>query len=85
MENVAVMSALLNLNSSIAALAMVGANAATATATTASNVLFICRPRCQIRTGIDKEPVGCALVGNGQSSAFLRQLGIGRANQRRIH
>lgn len=38
------MSALLNWNSSIAALAMLGTNAAAAIAAAASDALFICAP-----------------------------------------
>jgi hypothetical protein len=87
-ENVAAMSALLNWNSSIAALAMPGANAAAATTAAASNVLFILHPldeRSERSRGFDKGAIGDALARCGQSSAFLRQLGIDEPNQTLIH
>jgi hypothetical protein len=76
MENDAVMSALLNWNSSIAALAMLGANAAAAITAATSNVLFILLPPDErsAREGIDRGAGRGALASNCQSSAFSRQL-----------
>ena len=68
-ENFAAMSALLNLNSSIAALAMLGANAATATTAAASNVLFILHPldeRSERSRGLIKAPSGARLPGTAK-------------------
>jgi hypothetical protein len=66
---------------------MPGANAAAATTAAASNVLFILHPLYEIRTieGVHKGAVGDAPARCGQSSAFLRQLGIDEPNQTLIH